>query len=395
MLGITEKYNQFKESTYFAGGKFVIYATCVCLAATFAVGYLGLIIGFPLLTFPLAMLISHPVIWIIMGVVLTAAYEMVVKPLFYLAKNYINGKRASKEEKSKKAEIKPQKLQKQPEENQERPKTPDRDSGVVPDGTESPENRSRRNSDASVDSGLGGKEFHENLQTLVHQTNRKNYTYWLDDNDITHIARVVYGYSQSEYSNNNVYFRAPSYSNGWDELTKEFLQNYRGEFKQNSKLIFTSVLHINNNHWVTLVIKPDAGDKKFRAYYCDSFGNQLPDNVLNIVKRELQKEKWVLDIRISPTKQQSDGYNCGIFALENAHKITQMLNEDKSFDEIDKKLSEYKFDLNEKREEFTRALMEDEKCKEDLRNRKRPPRTKTSQSSISRENASLCSLRNQ
>ncbi|WP_156768655.1 hypothetical protein [Wolbachia endosymbiont of Drosophila incompta] len=46
------------------------------------------------------------------------------------------------------------------------------------------------------------------------------------------------------------------------------------------------------------------------------------------------------------SKQQSDGYNCGIFALENAHKITQMLNEDKSFDEIDKKLSEYKYIFN-------------------------------------------------
>ncbi|WP_265040225.1 C48 family peptidase [Wolbachia endosymbiont (group A) of Trypoxylon clavicerum] len=356
-MGVTEKYNQLKESTYFTGGKFVIYATCVCLAATFAVGCLGAVIGSPLLTFPLAILISNPVVWVLMGIILTVAYK--------LAKNYINGKRASQGEQ----------------------KTQDGDSGIVPGSEPNSRNSSRR---SSLDSGLGGKEFHEDLDTLVHQTNRKNYSYWLDDNDITHIARVVYGYSQSEYSNNNVYFLAPSYSNGWDELTKEFLQNYRGEFKQNSKLIFTSVLHINNNHWVTLVIKPDAGDKKFRAYYCDSFGNQLPDNVLNIVKRELQKEEWVLDIRISPTKQQSDGYNCGIFALENAHKITQMLNEDKSFDEIDKKLSEYKFDLNEKREEFTRALMEDEKCKEDLRNRKRPPRTKTSQSSISRENASLC-----
>ncbi|WP_341823885.1 hypothetical protein [Wolbachia endosymbiont (group A) of Agelastica alni] len=150
MLGITKKYNQFKESTYFAGGKFIIYATCVCLAGTFAVGCLGLIIGFPLLTFPLAMLISHPVIWIIMGVVLTAAYKMVVEPLFHLAKNYINGKRASKGEKSE--EKSPER--EQPEENQGRPKTPDRDSGVVPDGTESPENRSRRNSNASLDSGL-------------------------------------------------------------------------------------------------------------------------------------------------------------------------------------------------------------------------------------------------
>ncbi|WP_338406183.1 MULTISPECIES: Ulp1 family isopeptidase [unclassified Wolbachia] len=374
MSNITKKYNQLKESTYFAGGKFVIYATCVCLAATFAAGCLGAVIGSPLLTFPLAMLISNPVVWVLMGIILTVAYRMVVGPLFGSAKNYINGKRASKGEKSESM-----------------------DSGVdtISRKTNGSDDTERRSSSTSLDSGLGGKEFHENLDTLVHQTNRKNYTYWLDDNDITHIARVVYGYSQSEYSNSNVYFLAPSYSDGWDGLTKEFLQNYRGELKQNSKLIFTSVLHVNNNHWVTLVIKPDAGDKKFRVYYCDSFGNQLPNNVLNIVEGELLKEQWSLDIASSKVNQQSDGHNCGIFALENAHKITQMLNEDKSFDEIDKKLSEYKFDLNEKREEFTRALMEDEKWKEDPRNgllRKRPPRTETSQFSISRENASLCCI---
>ncbi|WP_375603935.1 hypothetical protein NOX90_06060 [Wolbachia endosymbiont of Anurida maritima] len=150
MLGITEKYNQFKKSTYFAGGKFVISATCVCLAATFAAGCLGAVIGSPLLTFPLAMLISNPVVWVLMGIILTVAYKMVVEPLFYLAKNYINGKGTSKGEKSE--EKSPE--QEQPEENQERPKTPDRDSGVVLDDTESPKNRSRRNSDASLDSGL-------------------------------------------------------------------------------------------------------------------------------------------------------------------------------------------------------------------------------------------------
>ncbi|WP_237350020.1 hypothetical protein [Wolbachia endosymbiont of Cylisticus convexus] len=69
------------------------------------------------------------------------------------------------------------------------------------------------------------------------------------------------------------------------------------------------------------------------------------------------------NIRSSPTKQQEDGCNCGIFALENAHRITEMLNEDKSFDEIDRELSKYKPNpeqLQKKRREFTEALMKDE-----------------------------------
>ncbi len=324
MSGIIEKYNQFKESTYFADGKFVIYATCVCLAATFAVGCLGLIIGFPLLTFPLAMLISNPVVWVLMGIILTVAYKMVVKPLFYLAKNYINGKGAGQ-----------------------------------------------------------------------HQTNRKHYDHLLTNSDIEHIARVVYGYLQSEHSDNNIYFLAPGYSNGMSKFTEKCIQDYREQLKQNNALIFTSVFHINGNHWTTLVIKPDTGGKKFNAYYCDSFGNQLPDNVLNIVEGELKKEGWTLDIRSSKTKQQGDAWNCGIFALENAHKITQMFNEGKSFYEIDKELSEYKFDLNEKRREFAEALMNDQEWKKDLESGflcELPPRTKASSTSEVQHTGSFCNI---
>lgn len=75
------------------------------------------------------------------------------------------------------------------------------------------------------------------------------------------------------------------------------------------------------------------------------------------------------NIRSSPTKQQKDGCNCGVFALENAHRITEMLNEDKSFDEIERELSKYKpkpEELQEKRREFAKALMEDEEWKESI-----------------------------
>ncbi|NSX83932.1 hypothetical protein GOM44_07365 [Wolbachia endosymbiont of Atemnus politus] len=96
------------------------------------------------------------------------------------------------------------------------------------------------------------------------------------------------------------------------------------------------------------------------------------------------------NIRSSTAKQQNDGCNCGIFALENARMITQMLKEDKLFDQIDAKLSEYKPDskqLEEKRREFAEALMNDKKWKEDLKNGllcELPPRTETSQSSTSK-----------
>ncbi len=399
MLDITEKYNQFKKSTYFAGGKFVIYSLGIYLAATSTVGCLGAVIGFPLLTFPLAMLISNPVVWVLMGIILTVAYKMVVKPLFHLAKNYINGKGAGQGEQ----------------------KTQDGDSGIVPGSEPDSRNSSRR---SSLDSGLGGKEIHENLDTLVHQTNRKDYTYWLQQHDIAHIARIKYGYSEG--STNGVFFCIP----GNLESLSERLREYKNKAeRKNSKRIFTSVINLGGNHWVTLVVAYDSNNKQFRAYYCDSFSTNLPSpgskrssiGLANEIKNKLvapltdqasklnaqgkkemgedvqktaqtcrdKKNELVNvpidtdnmvsaleeilgigsdNIRSSPAKQQNDSCNCGIFALENAHRITQMFNEGKSFEDIDKKLSEYKFDLNEQRREFAEALMKDEEWREHLEN---------------------------
>ncbi|MGL9758644.1 MAG: hypothetical protein ACR5LA_07495 [Wolbachia sp.] len=399
MSGITEKYNQFKESTYFAGGKFVIYSFSIYLAATFTVGCLGAVIGFPLLTFPLVMLISNPVVWVLMGIILTVAYKMVVKPLFHLAKNYINGKGAGQGEQ----------------------KTQDGDSGIVPGSEPDSRNSSRR---SSLDSGLGGKEFREDWPTLVHQTNRGIYGYWLQQHDIAHIARAVCNYSES--SDGDIFFCIP----GNLESLNERLREYKNKAeRENSKRIFTSVINLGDKHWVTLVVAYDSNNKQFRAYYCDSFSANLPspgskrssiklaneikdklivpltnqvselskqdkkemgkdvqktaqtcrdkkdelvnvpintDNMVSALEEILKIEND--NIRSSKAKQQNDGCNCGIFALENAHKITQMLNEGKSFDEIDKELSEYKFDLDKKRKKFTEVLMNDKKWKEDLEN---------------------------
>ncbi|WP_175937379.1 hypothetical protein [Wolbachia endosymbiont of Madathamugadia hiepei] len=380
MLGTTDK------DTYLTklkdGGRFAIYAFGIHLAATFTIGCSGLIVGSPLLTFSLAMLISNPIVWILMGVALAATYKFAIEPLFCWVKGYVSGKGADQ----------------------------DKDSGV-------------------------GKEFSEDLQTLVHQTNRENYTYWLQQHDIAHIARVRYGYSES--SEGDTLFCIPGDVNSLNSKLKE----YKNEVAQrNPRKIFTSIANLGGNHWVTLIVTYNQADRQFKAYYCDSFGKKLPNkvegqikdyiNLANEITEECVKplddkvdrlirergidpdnlslkekkddlEKTLNDarkyrnklvsrqidtnyivgvlqetleieddgnMRSSEAKQQDDGCNCGVFALENAHKITQMLNEGKSFDEIDKELSEYKFDLNKKRKGFAEALMNDGKWKEDLEN---------------------------
>ncbi|MDG7055641.1 MAG: hypothetical protein LJD31_03865 [Wolbachia endosymbiont of Menacanthus eurysternus] len=412
MLGTTEKGTYFTELG--AVGRFAIYAG-IYLAATLTIGCLGLIIGSTLLTFPLAMLISNPIVWILMGVALAVTYKLAIEPLFYWVKGYVSGKGA------------------------------DKDSGV---GSElDSENSSDVSSNDSLDSGLGG-EFHENLDTLVHQTNRKNYAYWLQQHDIAHIARVKYGYSED--SADGIFFCIP----GNLESLSERLREYKNKAEQeNSKRIFTSVINLGGNHWVTLVVAYNSDNEQFRAYYCDSLSADLPSpgskrkkierasEIKGLIpplteqSRELNaqgrkemgqdvqktaqtcrdKKNELVDIPIdtdsivsaleeilrmgsgniksSKTKQQNDGCNCGIFALENAHKITQMLSEGKSFDEIDKELSEYKFNLNEKRREFAEALMNDKEWKKNLEIGllcDLSPRTATSQPSTSKVQAPVC-----
>ncbi|MDG7053693.1 MAG: hypothetical protein LKM45_07625, partial [Wolbachia endosymbiont of Alcedoecus sp.] len=183
MLGTTEKGTYFTELG--AIGRFAIYAG-IYLAATLTIGCLGLIIGSPLLTFPLAMLISNPIVWILMGVALAVTYKLAIEPLFCWVKGYVSGKGADQ----------------------------DGNSGIVPGNEPSSKNSSRR---SSLDSGLG----HENLDTLVHQTNRENYTYWLQQHDIAHIARVKYGYSED--SADGVFFCIP----GNLETLNERLMEYK------------------------------------------------------------------------------------------------------------------------------------------------------------------------
>lgn len=171
MLGIIERYNKFKESAHFtklkASGRFAVYAFCIYLATTFTIGCLGLIMGSFLLTLPLAMLISNPIVWILMGIVLTATYKMVIEPLFYLVKGYVDEKGTVKEEKSPKEQKFTRSksldsgldtISRQTNDSDKRVRknsySPSTDSGIVPGSEPASSNNSRRNSNASGDSGI-------------------------------------------------------------------------------------------------------------------------------------------------------------------------------------------------------------------------------------------------
>uniref|UniRef100_A0A1B0FE66 Ubiquitin-like protease family profile domain-containing protein n=1 Tax=Glossina morsitans morsitans TaxID=37546 RepID=A0A1B0FE66_GLOMM len=268
---------------------------------------------------------------------------MVVEPLFYLAKNYINGKRASKGEKSEEKDTELQDLQGKTPEKQARPKTPDRDSGVI-------------TSEIAIDNN-----------SFLHQTEKeKNYNYKLTTTDIRVIVKSKYGWIAHKNkkglkdTSEGVIFACPDSTSSLEQELKEYKNKVE---REGSDLVFLSILNLNGNHWVTLGVSYDEKSEKFRACYCDSFGEPLPEEVSSALQKTLGIDNS--SIRNSKAKQQDDKYNCGIFALENAKKITDMLKAGNLFDEIDDQL---KYELSseqliEKRKEFAKALKKDEQSR--------------------------------
>ncbi len=92
-----------------------------------------------------------------------------------------------------------------------------------------------------------------NATDFINATTKGNYAYWLQHSDIAHIARTVHHYSNK---NKDVYF---SIIVSFIHLVQE-LSKYKNKQKggKNSRLTFTAIIHLNKNHWVTLVVKPKS-----------------------------------------------------------------------------------------------------------------------------------------
>ncbi|GKS79063.1 MULTISPECIES: ankyrin repeat domain-containing protein [unclassified Wolbachia] len=148
----------------------------------------------------------------------------------------------------------------------------------------------------------------ENLRTLESATAERDYHYWLQQHDIADIARIKYGY-------------------GIDTLfeivgSPEHIVNQLQQFQDSvttrgERRPLTLIVNLDNNHWVTLVISHQNG--QYNGYYVDSLGNNVPDNIRQVLQ---QAQITVNDVSVI---QQRDGYNCGLWALENARDINTVL----------------------------------------------------------------------
>lgn len=194
----------------------------------------------------------------------------------------------------------------------------------------------------------------EDLNFLESATDNGDYNYWLQQHDIARIARIGYR------DGNDVQFNPTNFEiiGSLDQLSIQL------ERLQNVQHIMTMIINLDNRgHWVTLVVYQN------NAYYADSLydsekdtteeRHEMPNNIRSILD-QAQTINNIFDLRVS---QQTDGYNCGLWALENAITLNQTLQENQDLNGIKNRLkptqqmNEKYFE--EKREELSRRLFED------------------------------------
>ncbi|WP_419198621.1 ankyrin repeat domain-containing protein [Wolbachia endosymbiont of Rhagoletis cingulata] len=151
----------------------------------------------------------------------------------------------------------------------------------------------------------------ENLRTLESATAEQDYHYWLQQHDIADIARIKYGYG---IDGADTLFEIA----GSPEHVVNQLQQFQNSVTtRGERRPLTLIVNLDNNHWVTLVIAHQNG--QYNGYYVDSLGNNVPDNIRQVLQ---QAQITINDVSVT---QQRDGYNCGLWALENARDINTVL----------------------------------------------------------------------
>ncbi|WP_353282518.1 ankyrin repeat domain-containing protein [Wolbachia endosymbiont (group A) of Myopa testacea] len=251
------------------------------------------------------------------------------------------------------------------------------------------------------DGRLLDEEFEK---TLIHE----NYSNALKSFTIRDIAEHIYGWDEK---NNNIIFGV--------EGDFSCLSKRLEEFKSSKDKILIYIVNKDANHWVTLVGIHDNGQEDI-FFYADSFGEEIEkclvnglgrgntdsntqnkvsyrnkinqysvdrssqsikensDDVIFVEETAPLKQDGNDNIRMSldgfleskgylknnihsvSCKQQGDGYNCGVFALENAKAILNVVrNGDYDTAEVKESLERVRKDpesLNNLREEFAKSL---------------------------------------
>lgn len=186
-------------------------------------------------------------------------------------------------------------------------------------------------------------------ETLVEATAKGDYTYWLSQEDIADIARIEYGGFRGRSAGG---YAAFDVIGSLAQLSTQI-----AAFKIKAQLLvaqarLTCIINLTDlamPHWVSLVICYQDGG--YVAYYMDSKDRPLPDEYRELIEQHfgIRSESFSFGF-----PQQSDGYNCGLWALENAEHINQMLEFHESINWL---INEFKFPRDRKHFEDKRRLL--------------------------------------
>lgn len=341
-----------KPSNFKAGANFGVYIyigftiASLCIAPfvfTFA----------PYLILPFALLVSKPIAWIALGavfIVVSGLTFSATKSLFDMAKDSLQ-RRKIQERGFLELKTLNSNSSKVPTKSRRRgSKTSlDLSNSSLSSSETSLDSQSSTSSLSGV-SSFSSKVDPEQYdaiygqQDLVNQTQAGNYNYLLQHADVGALARIVQGLDQEVHE----------IVGSTDQMIKQ-LNSFKNNIEKNEgskRLIF--IVNIHNGHWVTLAVNHDS--KQFNAYYYDSLNDKDHRSTFTkILKKGLGMNES--NIRFFNEKTQDDGSNCGIFALEAASRINQMLHKGISFDDMDTVLLEFKPTANEFKE-FRNQLAE-------------------------------------
>ncbi|WP_419198841.1 cytoplasmic incompatibility factor CifB [Wolbachia endosymbiont of Rhagoletis cingulata] len=154
------------------------------------------------------------------------------------------------------------------------------------------------------------------LITLEFATRNGHYDYWLQQIDIAHAGRLRY---QLRTEGNHTFEVANLARNDGNEHIVRVLNQFR-ENEEQQRL--TLIITLNNTHWITLVI--ERQNENYVGYYADSTATAVPGGITDIIQNNLGNNIRINDVSV---RQQTDGWNCGLWALENASDINRVLNE--------------------------------------------------------------------
>lgn len=179
--------------------------------------------------------------------------------------------------------------------------------------------------------GSGTRGSQDILHTLESETlRRNNYLYWIQQHDMVDIARVCYDFNvQGLFEVTSVEQIEGQAVRGREEhqWINERLQALR---QDNEGMPLILIVNVGNIHWVTLVITYQNGN--YFGYYADSSGGNIPHNIEGALGRVNIHN--VLANRVGGILvQQKDGHNCGLWALENARDISQVLRGNNNHEE--------------------------------------------------------------